>query len=355
MQKLKKRQNLNMRNKHSHDKYLNRYTYIVTGLVTLIIFIALPEGPSKITANIVSSVPEAQGQEQTQIQALEPTPSRASPVIKKADVPLSHVSATPQPPQIQASSTPQSLITAQAAYAVDLQTGEVLYEKNAHTALPLASLTKIMMALTALELTSGSSSPTVTISKASLDQSGDSGLLVDEQWNLTDLLKYTLVVSSNDGAYAIGSGLGISRGEFIKKMNERAHSLGLQNTKFMNESGLDVDGDLAGAYGTAQDVTKLLGAALELHTDIFTATRYPSITVTSKTGILHKASNTDVLVQKIPGIIAGKTGYTLLAGGNLAILYTDSQSHHTIAVAVLGSTYDGRFADMQAVIQHIAK
>lgn len=249
-------------------------------------------------------------------------------------------------------------VEAKSAYVYDVSARKVLYAKNDAAVLPLASLTKIMTAVTALEL--APTSTIIRIEPEHLAQQGDSGLLSEEVWSLENLLKYTLVVSSNDGAAAIASTIGgidvppeafaTERNFFIKKMNDNARRLGLSKMWFTNESGLDQDDVVAGGYGSAQDVTRLINYALGRYRPILESTKLPFVTVASEDGFNHTAKNTNTIIDKIPGLIAGKTGYTQLAGGNLAVIF-EAKKQRPIIVVVLGSSYDGRFTDVDTLVQ----
>jgi D-alanyl-D-alanine carboxypeptidase (penicillin-binding protein 5/6) len=187
----------------------------------------------------------------------------------------------------------------------------------------------------------------VSIGPADLAQDGDNGLLLNERWTFQKLLNFTLAVSSNDGASAIASA---ASPNFVTKMNEKAKSLGLSSMQFYNPTGLDQSLTQSGAYSSVADVAKLFSYTLKTHPKIFEATRSARFTTTSLDNINHTAVNTDEEINNIPGIIGSKTGYTDLAGGNLAIVY-DVGVNYPIVVVVLGSTYDGRFDDITALIQ----
>src|SRR5581483_1075340 len=198
----------------------------------------------------------------------------------------------------------------------------------------------------------------VTIKKEFLQDDGFAQFQLDEKWKLKDLLDFSLVVSSNDGARSIASVAGamdlktddynLGREDFIKKMNEEAKKIGLVNTYYMDENGLDI-GNTAGATGSAEDIAKLLTYIVTHKPDLLEATRYKVETIDSL-NTSHVAKNTDEIVNEIPGIIASKTGYTDLAGGNLAVAF-DSSIGHPIVVVVLGSTKTGRFDDMAALVK----
>jgi len=247
-------------------------------------------------------------------------------------------------------------LEAKSAYVFDVVKNEVIFKKNEFVQLPLASITKLMMALTATELLPGNSR--ITIKKEFLSEEGDTGLLAEETWSPQDLLDFSLMVSSNDGARSVASVIGaldlqtddynLGRKDFITKMNGKAQALGLKQTYFINESGLD-DGISSGVYGSAIDVSKLLQYIIENHPDILEATKYGTLNISSDDK-LHVANNTNVDVNQIPGLIASKTGYTENAGGNLVVAF-DSSIGRPIIVVVLGSTIDGRFRDVSKLIE----
>lgn len=247
-------------------------------------------------------------------------------------------------------------LEAKSVYVFDIVKNEVIFKKNEFVQLPLASITKLMTALTAVELVPENSR--ITIRKEFLSEEGDSGLLAGESWRLRDLLDFSLTVSSNDGARSLASVIGainmnttdydLGRKDFISKMNEKAEELGLKQTYFINETGLD-NGALSGGYGSAIDVSKLMEYLIENHSEIIEATKYQEIDVDSldKT---HTAVNTNFDVDQIPGLIASKTGYTSMAGGNLVIAF-DASIGRPIVVVVLGSSIEGRFTDVSKLVE----
>jgi D-alanyl-D-alanine carboxypeptidase len=250
----------------------------------------------------------------------------------------------------------QIVLEAKAAYVYDIVNDAVLYQKNSAAQLPLASLTKLMTALTATELLPKNTD--VTIKPEFLEEEGDNGLLPEESWKLKDLLDFSLVASSNDGVRSIASVVGaidlktdsfeLGRQDFVKKMNSLAQGLNLKQTYFLNESGLDT-GETSGGYGSAEDIEKLLEYILIHKPELLEATKYQSITVGSM-NLSHVAKNTNIVSDKIPGLLASKTGYTRLAGGNLAVAF-DPAVGRPIIIVVLGSTEKGRFSDMEKLVE----
>lgn len=236
-------------------------------------------------------------------------------------------------------------LQAKAAYVWDIKDQKVLFAKNADEVLPLASITKIMTADVASELLSPTAD--ITISAMDIAQDGDSGLLLDEHWMFKKLLDFTLAVSSNDGAFALAL---TASPDFVTKMNEKAKTLGLLSMQFFNPTGLDESLTQSGAYSSAADVAKLFSYTLKNHPEVFEATRSARFTTSSLSGFSHVAVNTDAEINNIPGIIGSKTGYTDMAGGNLAIVY-DASVNYPVVVVVLGSTYDDRFTDVKNLVR----
>jgi D-alanyl-D-alanine carboxypeptidase len=248
------------------------------------------------------------------------------------------------------------VLEAKSVYVFDVVKNEVIFKKNEFAQLPLASITKLMTALTAIDLIPANSR--VTVKKEFLGEEGDTGLLANESWKLKDLLDFSLMVSSNDGVRSIASVIGaiglqtndynLGRKDFISKMNDNAKKLELKQTYFVNESGLD-NGMMSGGYGSAIDVSKLMEYILINHPEILEATKYPTMDISSLDR-MHTAKNTNVDVNQIPGLIASKTGYTEMAGGNLVIAF-DSSMGRPIIVVVLGSSIDGRFSDVSKLVK----
>lgn len=248
-------------------------------------------------------------------------------------------------------------LEAKAVYVYDVTGKKVLFEKNSDAVLPLASLTKIMTALTVLDTIPKNSE--ITIDAEAMKQDGDTGLAVGERWPLDRLLDFTLVVSSNDGASALALASaaqnhpepqteGDRTATFIDAMNAEARKIGLTTLRFTNETGLDTPDGRPGGVGSAKEVAGLIQYALSSSPETMEATRHARVSIASET-MVHDAVNTNTIIRSIPGILASKTGYSDLAGGNLAIAY-DAGIGEPIIIVVLGSSYDGRFSDMKALL-----
>jgi len=120
-------------------------------------------------------------------------------------------------------------------------------------------------------------------------------------------------------------------------------------TKYNNPTGLDEYDGEDGGLGSARDMAILITYLWEQHPEAIRDTTMPTRVFRSEDGFVHKGENTNEYVTSTPGILASKTGYTDLAGGNLAILY-NAGLDHPIAVVVLGSTREGRFKDVQKLV-----
>ena len=233
-------------------------------------------------------------------------------------------------------------IEAKAISIYDLTNNKKLYGKNDTIPMSLASLVKIMTVLVAL---SDKNEMPIIISQNALKETGDNSLFLNEKWNKEDLIKFTLIMSSNDGAYALAE----NDSTFIDRMNSKAERLGLYNMAYQNVSGLDVDKQLYGAVGTAEEMNILIEFALLAHRDIFQSTKKEEMDFTSLSLLEHKAKNTNIIINKIPNLVFSKTGATDLTGGNLSIVFKNKEGHE-IAITILGSSIEGRFSDMEKIV-----
>ena len=224
--------------------------------------------------------------------------------------------------------------TAHAAIVVSLNNNKIIYQKQADKLLPLASITKLVTAKVAEDqpLTD-----TVSVSKMSDPTYGDYKLQQGEQWNKEDLIAYTLITSSNDGAHTLSE----TNTNFVERMNALVATIGLSSTRFYNETGLDNDdAGIPGSKGTAKDVSKLLSYLITNDLEIYEKTRYNSTVID---GTL--AENTNEVTNQIVGLLVSKTGYTDIAGGNLAIV-ADMGLNEPTAFVVLKSSKEARFDDV---------
>ncbi len=141
-------------------------------------------------------------------------------------------------------------VSASSAIVLEASTGRVLYEKNAHKKMPMASTTKVMTALVALEY--GNLSDVVTVSKNASGVEGSSiWLSVGEKMTLSDMLFGLMLASGNDAAVAIAEHVGGSMDGFVELMNKKAQEIGAYDTHFANPNGLPAEGHFTTAYDLA--------------------------------------------------------------------------------------------------------
>lgn len=250
-------------------------------------------------------------------------------------------------------------ITAESAIVYDINKGEAIYAKNANQQLPLASITKIMSAIVAVE--SNKMDSEVLVDNDDTKVGSNAGVRAGDKWRLKDLLDFSLVTSSNGGIRAVASTINILNNQtdpnfdFISQMNNTAKEIGLKNTYFINESGLDIaNEEYGGSFSTARDVALMLSYVVENHSDLLEATTKPSVTKNSLNKIKFTGNNTNEIVSEIPGLMASKTGYTLTAGGNLAVVF-DSGLNQPMVVVVLSASQKSRFSDVKTLVDATIK
>jgi serine-type D-Ala-D-Ala carboxypeptidase (penicillin-binding protein 5/6) len=150
-------------------------------------------------------------------------------------------------------------ISAQSAILMEQDSGRILFEKDAHTKRRIASITKIMTAILAIE--SGKMDDTVTVSARAVHTEGSSIYLKKgEKIKLRDLVYGTMLRSGNDAAVAIAEHVGGSVEGFVFLMNQKAAEIGMRNTHFANPHGLD---DAENHYSTAYDMALLMQYAMK--------------------------------------------------------------------------------------------
>lgn len=241
-------------------------------------------------------------------------------------------------------------ITARSAIAIsfkpDSQEGNILYKKNIDQVLPIASLTKIMTAIIALE--NFDLEEIIKVSKNSVLTLGDKGGLIrGEELKTKDLLYIMLMESSNDAATALASdNPRLPYDEFINLMNSKAKELELENTYFLDPIGLSSDNQ-----STALELAKLTKQALNFPL-IWKILKTSEITISSiDNKFIHNLTNTNQLLEKISNLLGGKTGYTEEAGECMLTVLDISDSfgiNNYLIIIVLGS--DQREIDTEKLI-----
>ena len=235
-------------------------------------------------------------------------------------------------------------ITAKSALIYDLSSNKVLFDKNAKEKLPMASLTKIMTAIIALE--NPRKDDRYVVEGSDLVGEDSMGLGTGETLSLKELLYGLMLKSGNDAAETLAGNFKGGRSAFIKAMNDKAKSLGLKDTNFTNPTGLEGDGK---QYTTAYDLIVISKYALDnfpLFNQIVSTFDY-NIEASSS----HKAfflENETNLLTSYPGVKGVKTGFTPEAGLCL-VTYLDYQGHKVLGV-VLGS--DDRRGEMIELLDY---
>jgi len=238
------------------------------------------------------------------------------------------------------------IIEAKSSLAMDISTGMVLYEKNIHDRLPIASITKLMTIMITLE--ENNLEDVVTISKNAANTGGTSmGLKAGEKIKVKDLLEGALIQSANDAAIALAENNAKTVEEFTKKMNKKALTLGLLNTHYSNPAGLE-DKD---NYSSAYDLAKLSRYIYQKQF-IKQVASTKDTTVTSVGGdYTHKLTSTnDLLGNKYYKVKGLKTGTTDAAGLCL-ISIAENDKGNEILTIVLNSP--SRFTETKIIIDWI--
>ena len=195
-------------------------------------------------------------------------------------------------------------VSATAAILMDAVTGEVLYEKNADRQMRIASTTKIMTALVAIE--HGGLQDTVEVGWEHMVEGSSMYLKPGETVTVEELLYGLLLCSGNDAALVLADHCGGVE-EFVALMNEKAGEIGMTGTSFANPNGLDDEAH----YSTARDMARLAAYAVNDPTFV----RICSTSVVTIGG--RTMSNHNKLLQRIDGCIGMKTGFTKAAGRTL--------------------------------------
>lgn len=238
------------------------------------------------------------------------------------------------------------IINAKSTIAIDLKTGTILYEKNAHQRVSIASITKLMTILIILE--ENDLSEEATVSQNAATTTGSTMFLrAGEKITLENLLYGALINSANDAAVALAEHNAGSTKDFVEKMNKKALSLGLVNTKFSNPIGLDESNN----YSSAYDVAKLAKYVYQKQL-IRTIAAIKETKVSSVDGAYtHELKSTNELLDnelyKFKGL---KTGQTDAAGLCLSSIAENDEGNEIITV-VLNSP--ARFTETKILVDWV--
>ena len=226
---------------------------------------------------------------------------------------------------------------ASVVLAKDLDDGEVFFEKNSDHRWPIASITKLMTAVVVMDQYDFSQS--VTITQEIHDAVAPyTTLQVGERYSINDLVRATIVASSNDAAYALSNVMG--ENEFVKAMNDKAEKLGMSETLYWEPSGLSYLNQ-----STANDLFKLLKYIYQTYPTLLETSRKSSVRVRDlAANQYHTLKSTDAFAGK-SYFYGGKTGTIDESGQNLLTLF--EKHGKLIMMLVMGSS--DRFVDIQTM------
>lgn len=241
-----------------------------------------------------------------------------------------------------------STITAQSVIAVDPETKFVFLEKDAETVRPLASLTKLMTVRTVLKQNIPLDTVHTLTETDTAPYGSTPGMSIGAQFSIRDLMRASLVSSVNDAAEALAYSTGITDPDFFyKMMNAEATKNSWSSFSFSGATGLDSEKEPT-ALGNARDVSDLLYKNVSEYPDVFIFPQ-TDLPITSSSGERIVLKPTNEAIASLPLLVAGKTGYTLSAGGNLAVLWKHPFDTSYISAVVLGSTFTSRFSDITKI------
>lgn len=206
---------------------------------------------------------------------------------------------------------------AQAAVLMDADSGRILFEKNGQEVLPMASTTKIMTCILALE--KGNLEDVVSASELAVSQPKvHLGMKTGEQFKLGDLLYSLMLESHNDSAVAIAEHVGGSVEEFAKLMNAKAKELGCESTYFITPNGLDATDEKGVHATTASELARIMSYCImesPKKEEFLSITSMPSHSFSNAAGSrMFGCSNHNSFLTMMEGAISGKTGFTGKAG-----------------------------------------
>lgn len=250
-----------------------------------------------------------------------------------------------------------AIASAHSAVILDVDSGTILYDRNASEKRQVASLTKMLTALIVIERVRNLEEP-VTIGEEIYLEGTRIGcprtgfcngerMKIGERVSVSNLLRAMLMNSANDAATALGKHLGGTSDGFAKIMNARARELGLTDSHFCTPSGLETDGHETDCYSTAHDMALIASEALK-HPLLWEIMRSEKMTFTSIDGAYeHEIFNTDELLGQFPNLLGTKTGFTPLAGRSLLAAATNDAGKHPVVAVVLDDT--ARFENIRSM------
>lgn len=273
-----------------------------------------------------------------------PDENPTSSIIKTASLNLSNILESSKAP-LKDPYYISPIIEAEASIAIDINTGEILFEKNIHARLAIASITKLMTILIILQ--ENKLDEVVTISSNAASTSGSTmHLKANEEITVENLLYGAIINSANDAAVALAEHNSGTVAAFVEKMNVKTKDLGLINTNFSNPIGLDGPNN----YSSAFDVAKLAREVYE-YEFIQQAAQIKNFSVSSVSGkYTHSLESTNELLDSYLGIKGLKTGKTD-AAGLCFVSVAENEDGNEIITVVLDSP--ARFPETKILVDWI--
>ncbi len=243
-------------------------------------------------------------------------------------------------------------VSGKSACLMDVATGTILYESNSHEPLAPASVTKVMTMLLIMEaIDSGRIGwdDSVTASEAAAAKGGSQVYLkVGESMTVSDMVKSIAVSSANDCACAMAEHLAGSESAFVDMMNARAKELGMNDTHFVNCTGLDDDESAKEHRTSAHDIAVMSRQLLKNHPDI---KKFTTIWMDTVRNGAFGLSNTNKMVRFYDGCTGLKTGFTSGAGYCLSAS-AQREGLELIAVVMGCATSQERFAACKSMLDY---
>ena len=239
-------------------------------------------------------------------------------------------------------------VSCPSALLMEKQTGTVLFAQDEHTPREPASVTKIMTLLLVMEAIDSGALSYDDVVTGSAHAAGMGGsqiwLKENEQMTVRDLLKAVCIVSGNDAAVALAEHLAGSEDAFVERMNARAQELGMNDTHFVNCTGLPAAGHLTSAC----DIALMSRELILHHPDI---RQFTTVWMDSLRGGESMLVNTNKLIRFYDGATGLKTGSTGSAGYCLSAT-AEKNGMELIAVVLKGKTSDERFSDAKSLLNY---
>ncbi|MDO8241238.1 MAG: hypothetical protein Q7T51_04635 [Candidatus Moranbacteria bacterium] len=253
-------------------------------------------------------------------------------------------------------------VWAGSSVVIDVDTGTVIHYDNGRKRTQIASLTKMMTAILAMENIKNLDEE-VILTKEDLNVVGTivgcptsifcnaNRMYVGEKVRAIDLMKAMLMNSANDAATALATHIAGSPKKFVEMMNDKVKDMGLKDTHFCTPSGLEIDGEEDQCYSSAYDLARISAYSLK-YNKIWDIMKIPDGKFYSTDGkYMHELKNTDMLLETLPGCVGGKTGFTPMAGKSLMLGAEDPTGKHKIISVLLND--EQRWDDMRTLVNWV--